>query len=128
VRRYLLAGMFLLLLLSGCGPLLIFGAGTAAGVSGYKYYAGSLTVTFEAPFEKTWYAGQRALPALEMTITATNQDRTSGTISAKRPDETPVKVKMKYITAQQTEVDIRVGTFGDEEASKAIKAKMLEML
>ena len=39
-------------LMTGCGALILFGAGTAAGVAGYQYYQGALHVVFQTPFMK----------------------------------------------------------------------------
>lgn len=114
--------------LSGCGPAIIFGAGAAAGVGGYKYYRGSLTTTYNAAFEETWQAGLVAVRALDLEIKGAQHDLNSGSISAVEADGTPVTVKMKYVSARETEVSIRVGILGEEKRAVVIKDKIAEIL
>ncbi len=115
-------------LMAGCAPLIIFGAGTAAGVAGYKYYQGALTVVFQAPFMKTWDGTLTALGEMQLEIESSDHDLTSGIIRAKRSDKKEVKVSLAYKSAKETEVVIRVGLFGDKEASLAIKDRIAQVL
>lgn len=107
--------------LTGCGALVLFGAGTAAGIAGYKWYDGALTVIYEAPYIKAWEATLKALNKMEMEIKSQKHDLTKGTIKAEMKDKRSVTVSLAYKSAQQTEVEIRVGFFGDKEASDVIQ-------
>jgi hypothetical protein len=114
-------------LLSGCAAV-VFGIGAATGVAGYKYYEGSLHVVYEAPFIDTWDATLKALEAMQMRIESKKHDLTSAVIESRRADGKQVKVSLKYQTAKKTEAVIRVGVFGDEPASVAIKDRIRKEL
>lgn len=125
--RYL-ALLPILLLLYGCGTLLIFGAGTAAGVAGYKYLNGTLEVLYEYPLIETWDGTLAALSQLGITVTDSKHDLTGGKIEGKRADGQQVRISLAYKSPKETKVDIRVGIIGDENASMAIKDKIAEVL
>ena len=107
--------------LGGCAaPLVFFGAGTAAGVAGYKYYEGVLSVTYKAPYIDTWEAANRAAKDLRFVVTSAKHDLTEGKITARRADGDRVTISLKYKSANETQVGIRVGTLGDKDASGTI--------
>lgn len=122
------AAALLHLILGGCGPLIVFGTGAAAGVGGYRYYQGSSITVYDAPFERTWEAGLKAVQVLGSTVKDARHDLTSGTVSAEQADGTPVTLKTKYVSAEQTEVAIRVGFWGDEEGGAVIARRIRETL
>lgn len=108
------------LMLASCAPVLFLG-GAAAGVAGYKYYEGALEVIYESPFMETWDATLRALDRMDIEVTNKKHDLTSGKISGIKSDMQEVKLSFKYRSTEETVVSIRVGVFGDEAASDAIK-------
>ncbi len=123
-RRYVLVPVFLLFL-SGCAELVLFGVGTAVGVGGFKYYEGSLTVSFEAPFMDTWDATLAALKEMNLKVESAEHGISSGKIMASYPaDEKPVTVRLDYRSAKETRAVIRVGIFGNESVSLVIKDKI----
>jgi hypothetical protein len=117
-----------LAILSGCAPLIFFGAGTAAGVAGFKYYDGALTVIYQAPYMDTWDASLSALSRMNLNVEKSDHDVKKGQIAARRPDGTRVTLSVEYKSQNETEAVIRVGFFGDEAASVAIKEKIREIL
>lgn len=112
----------------GCAPLFFFGAGSAAGVVGYKYYHGALTVIYQAPFMETWDATFKAVDQMNIKAGHSDHDLTSGKIKANGADKRPVTISFKYKSARETEVVIRVGCLGDKQVSMAIKDKIKEIL
>ena len=112
----------------GCAPLVFFGAGTAAGVVGYKFYQGSLTVIFQAPFMDTWDATLKAVEQMNMKVEHSFHDVSTGKITAKQADNKSVKISLKYKSAQETEVVIRVGHLGDRNRSIFIKEEIRKAL
>ena len=116
------------LFLAGCGALVVFGVGTAAGIAGYKWYEGSLTVIYEAPYIKAWDASLKALGDMKLEIKSQKHDLTKGTIKAEMEDKRSVTVSLAYKSAQQTEVEIRVGFFGDKDASDVIQESIRKEL
>lgn len=121
--------ILLCFLLMGCAaPVVFFGAGAAAGVVGYKYYEGALTVIFQSPFMETWDATLKALNQMNIKVESSSHDLTSGKIKAKRDDTERVTVSLSYKSAQETEVVIKVGTLGNQDASMAIKEEIRKVL
>ena len=121
--------ILLCFLLMGCAaPVVFFGAGAAAGVVGYKYYEGALAVIFQSPFMETWDATLMALNQMNIKVESSYHDLTSGKIKAKRGDNERVTISLKYKSAQETEVVIRVGTLGDKNLSMAIKEEIRKVL
>jgi hypothetical protein len=114
--------------LTGCAAVAFFGVGAAAGVASIKYYQGALTVVLDAPFIDTWDARLKALEDLKFRVEKSDHDLTSGKIHAKGADAKDVSISLKYKSAKQTEALIRVGVFGDEGASMAIKERIRRIL
>ena len=104
--------------LAGCAPAIFLG-GAAAGVAGYKFYEGSLEVIYQAPYMDTWDAALRVLERTNIEVTDKKHDYTSGKIEAMGVDEKEIRISVKYKSAEETEVKIRVGVFGDESASNS---------
>jgi hypothetical protein len=118
----------LCLLLTGCAAAVFFGAGAAAGVASIKWYQGGLTVVFKAPFMETWDASSAALQDMKLKIESSKHDLTSGKLHAVRADTKDVTISLKYKSASETEAVIRVGLFGDKDASLAIKERIRTIL
>ncbi|MDZ7700040.1 MAG: DUF3568 family protein [Deltaproteobacteria bacterium] len=125
--RYLVLAV-LLFLSTGCGAVILAGAGAAAGVAGYKYYDGALIIVYEAPFKKTWDASRQALKEMDCTIGRSEHDITSGSLWGEFGDGKQVNIKLNYESADKTRVSIRVGVFGEKEASNLIKEKIRKIL
>ena len=70
----------------------------------------------------------RALQDANLQVTDTQKDETKGTIKAKRSDDTAVTVALEPAGPNTTSVGVRVGTFGDEEASRAIHNRIASRL
>ena len=63
---------------------------------------------------------EAALKALELRVEDTQKDRLGGKIEARRGDGTTVKVALEPKASDITLVRIRIGTFGDRDASERI--------
>lgn len=120
--------IFFSLMLTGCAALVFLGVGTAAGITGYKYYQGALTVIYKAPYMETWDAALKAIHEMKFKLVSSDHDITQGKIVARRSDDKKVVLSIKYKSSQETEVVIRVGVLGDKEASEAIKEKLRQVL
>lgn len=119
--------LMLLTLTAGCTPMIFLG-GAAAGVAGYKYYEGALTVIYNAPFEETFEASVKAIEALEYSIYERHQKIGSGSIETTGTSSERVKLSFKYVSPEETEVKIRVGLLGDEATSKVVKDKIADIV
>jgi hypothetical protein len=115
------------MMLQGCVPLVAAGAaagGAAAGAGAIAYSEGSLDTTYPASLDRTWNATMAALKDSQLGLTEQQKDVAHGTIKARRADNTPVTVSLDQAGPNTTTVKIRVGTFGDEEASRAINSRI----
>ncbi len=108
-----------LALLPGCAVALL-GAGAGAGVGTYAYVRGELKREYHASLDRTWGGKLKALKALELRVVDTQKDRLGGKIEARRGDGTTVKVALEPKASDSTLVRIRIGTFGDRDASERI--------
>lgn len=110
------AGTLLSTALTGC---LIAAAG-AAGAGTYAYVTGKLTATLDAPLQRAHSAGVKAVESLKFAGTSQQVDAFNGVVTALAADGSEVKIDLKRLTDKSTEVQIRVGTFGDKSRSVAI--------
>ena len=123
-----LMSIVLCFLLAGCAALVVFGAGTATGVVGYKYYKGTLNVIFQAPYMETWNASLEALKQMDTKVERSDHSLVKGEIQAKNTEQKSVTISVKYKSEKETEVVIRVGFLGDKDASMAIKERIRKVL
>ncbi len=128
MQRLKIFALLLIIMFTGCAVGVAFVAGGAAGIGGYKYYKGKMVVIYKAPFKKTWNATLRAFDKMNFQIVEKRHDLTKGKVVGKRIDKTPVTVTLKYLSSSETEVQIRVGTFGDKSASEAIKEEIRKQI
>jgi len=109
---------------SGC--LLLAGGAAAGGAAGYAYYRGNVTQTIEGDFTTVWHASQDALYDLGMPIKKVTRDNLSGVIESENAAGERVKVSIEQMLPKiptdppQTEVGVRIATFGDQETSRRI--------
>ncbi len=130
--RAKMVGMILVLIclglmLQGC-LLLAVGAGAGAGVATVSYVKGELRTTYAASLNRTWEATLSALKDLQLNVHSTKKDATEGDIEATKADGTKVKINLEPAGPDTTSVRIRVGMFGDEEASKTINRQIASRL
>ena len=116
------------LILQGCGALVAGGAGAAAGGGAVAYVRGESQATYPASMDRTWGATMGALQDVKLKVTEAQRDGAQGTIKATQADDTNVTVNLEPAGPGTTTVKIRVGTFGDEEASKAIHNRIASRL
>ncbi|MBI3988615.1 MAG: DUF3568 family protein [candidate division NC10 bacterium] len=107
------------LMLEGC-TLLVAGAAGGTGAGTVAYIKGELKATYAAPLNRTWEASLDALKALDIQVSRAEKDAAGGTIEARRADGTSVKLSVEPAGPDTTTVKVRIGTFGDQEASQAI--------
>ena len=104
----------LLPVLNGCFWVV---AGVGAG-GGTAYYKGELKKVERVTIDQMWQASLRGVKASKLVVISSVRDK--GEIIARMRNDTKVTIKLKHIAAQETEIRIRVGTFGDQELSVSI--------
>ena len=114
----LAAGLFCL---SGCGAVLLLGAGATAGVLGYKYYDGNLEVNYKASFDKTMDAVSSTFSKQNIRTTFNNREISKGKVTGEKPNKETVTVTVQYVTSEETKVSIRIGHLGDKKEAEAFE-------
>ncbi len=121
MRRLLLGFVLIGVLgLCSCAAVLV-GAGAGIGIAGYKFVEGQLEVSYIAPYDKVWQATKLALSDLHITTEKVEKDAINAEIKAKKADGKMVIIKIKNKPSGMVWVGIRVGIFGDKDASMIIK-------
>ena len=116
------------LLLAGCTTAAMVGMGAGAGVGTYNYSRGELALNYPYPFDRTWDASLAAVERLDIQLIRQGRDSLGGRITGKRTDGKVVVIKVKDKGLGVTQVGVRVGTFGNREASRQIQETILAIL
>jgi len=128
-ERYLWRGLlFAILVLHGCSTAAMVGAGAGAGLGTYSHIKGELTAQYPYPLDQTWNASLTALERLEIEVTAQERDALAGKIQGKRGDGKSVVLRIENKGLGVTAVGVRVGSFGNQEASRKIHQTILNVL
>lgn len=112
---------------SGCAALLLTG-GAAAGAGAIAYVRGELKSTETATLDKTWTATLAAMSDLELSVSTKQKDALSAKLAARGAGDKKIQVDLKRLTDKETEIRIRVGTFGDEVISRQVLDKIKKRL
>jgi hypothetical protein len=111
-------------LLSGCAAAVLAGAAAGAGVGTAVYVEGEHSQVHTAGLDRTWTATMATLQQMDLQVEQQQKDELGGNIEAKRVDGTSVTIKEEPVGTATTRVRIRVGTFGDQQASEAIQKRI----
>jgi len=109
---------------SGCFLLLV-GAGGAAGVG---YVMGDLEATVQHDLKDVYQASLRALGQLELPILSKTKTVLNAEIRSINALDKKVKIILKRTETDNTQISIRIGTFGDETHSRQIYNKIVANL
>lgn len=107
----------------------IIGAGVA-GAGAFAYTKGTLKRVYEYGYHETIDACIDTLESLKIPVDDKIADELKTTVSAKRPDGTPVNVEVLRVNPKYTEVGIRTGKLGvfDKKTSYQIHDHILSRL
>lgn len=119
-RLLALAAVVFLLWLSGCAQ---WPPGGEVG-SGAAYVDGDYSRLHEGGYKRVWMEALRTVSAMGLEVIRLEIDGLGGTITARRKDDTPIRLQVNPAGAKATAVRIRVGTSGDREFSERIQAKI----
>lgn len=114
--------------LSGCAAAVLAGAAGGAGVGTAVYIEGEDSRVHSANLDQTWTATLDALKQMNIQVEKSDKDALGGTVEAKRADGTDVKIKEEPAEGNTTQVKIRIGVFGDQNASEAIQNSIAKIL
>ncbi len=116
----LLISSLLLTFNTGCVVL----AAGAAGAAGIAYLKGSLEGNLDASLKKSLSATNEAGKKLELNRISESSDAISGEVLFRDSKDRKVVVTLTKITRKITSVEIRVGSFGDENMSRMLLAEI----
>ncbi len=124
-KKYLLLGLLgiIPLLNIGCVAAAV-GGGVAAGAGTVAYITGELKATEGYSVPVVWKATEKAVNELQLAVIDKYSDVVAGRLEAFTADNKKVRINLKRIGDNITEVTIRIGTFGDEELSRFILSKI----
>ncbi len=114
-----------LITMVGCVPLLI---GAVVGVGGMTFVKGKLIHNVDHTVAQTNKASVKALKSLDLFIISDELNKRSSVIKAEYEDGDKISIFIDALTERSTKITIRVGTFGDIEASQAILNAILKKL
>ena len=117
-----------MLMLNACAPVLL-GAAALGGVAA-SYSQGSVVETYDVDYRHAVTAASDTLSELKIPVSRTVGDELKTTITAVRPDQTPVSVEVVRLTAGQAQVEIRTGPVGvmELDTSRRIQEQIRERL
>jgi len=118
VRR-LLALLSMFFFLSGCAAVLL-GVGAGVGIGTYKFIEGNLIRDYPLTYARAWDATNAALENLRISITDSINEGAEGKIESVRKDGKKVTIVIKDKGQGVSSIEIRIGTFGDEQGSVKI--------
>ena len=110
----ILTSSLLLIFCSGCVVL----AAGAAGAAGVAYLKGGLQANLDASLKNSISATKDAGKTLELNRISETSDAISGEVLFRDSKDRKVTVTLTKITRKITSIEIRVGTFGDENVSR----------
>jgi len=128
-KKYQKLTLVLLLLaspvvLTGCLAAAAIGGGAVAGAGTIAWIQGELKSTEGYPFAKVWAATVKTIEQLDFMVVNKVSDAISGEIDSVTADNKKVKIQVKRVGDNITEIKIRVDTFGDETLSRYILNKI----
>lgn len=128
VKRLLILGIGAqMLLTSGCALLLI-GAAAGAAVAGTAWYMGSLSGVEKATPKQVETATIEAFKQLKITKTMVQSGSMKSVVEGKNSEGRGVTVTAELQQDGSSKVSIRIGTFGDKDASTTLYGKIRENL
>lgn len=123
--RTLFILLFVLVFSSGCAVVVggVVGGGTAA------YLKGVLKTKEPASFDKVWFAVVEVVEQQELEVTKKESGVGKALVEAKLRDQNKmVYITVKYDKPEITDLNIRVGIWGDEEESRRVLKLIHEKL
>jgi hypothetical protein len=106
---------------AGCSPIVVTPGTTSAAA---VYSGGSLYGAEDASLDKVWNGVQGAVKELQFKETFSEKDVFTGRLYANRADGTGVKFYLKKRDEKLTQIEIRVGVFGNPAESRELYDKV----
>jgi len=127
IKKATLLFLSALLSLNLCGCVALL-AGAAGGAGTAGWLSGKLSEEVNVPFDKALKATVSGLKSLKLEITKQTVKEDIAQVMGKYKDARTIWIDIRPVTASVSRIDVRVGITGDEEASRAILAKIKKHL
>jgi hypothetical protein len=111
----------------GC-PAMILGGGALAGAGAVVYARGDVTVVEHVSLSDAWMATKWAMDDLAFPIVGRQHELDGKRLVARGTDQERIQVTLGKRGNGETEIRVRVGTFGDEDLSWLILHKIRQRL
>ncbi len=105
--------------LYGCAAAL-FTVGGIAAVGGYRWVEGRLSRDYPLEYSKAWDVANRALANLELSISSSINEGTSGRIEAVGRDGKKITLILKDRGMGITNIIVVVGLFSDRQSAEKV--------
>ncbi len=106
--------IFILANLYGCFAILV---GTAAGSGTAIWLSGKLEQQFNAPYDRTVKASEKALKSLKLGIVKEAKEEKVTQLRSKYIDGKEIWIDVRKITENSTKVEVRVGAVSPDKAA-----------
>lgn len=116
-RQICLLLILVLVFTSGCAAFLLGGA--AAGTAALYHY-GELQATRNVTLPRAYNASLNALNELGIVVVNKEKDGLSALIIGHGAENKKINIQLRKIFDDVTEINIRIGTFGDELQSRLV--------
>lgn len=103
-------------LFTGC-PVVLLGAGAAAGIGAYKWVEGTMEKDYPRPMDATYHACISAAHTMGLRVAQQQYNPTESRIEAVQPPDTTVKIQLVARPNNITTVKVRFGLMGNEDQS-----------
>jgi outer membrane protein OmpA-like peptidoglycan-associated protein len=107
----------LTMLLSGCAPMFIVGAGVGAGA--FSYIAGNVTRVYEADYQQSIKASTNVMERLNFKRKEESDDESKTIIEGYLSHDTPVTIEVTYVDKAWTQIGVRTGYVGVDNLEKS---------
>ncbi len=112
---------------SGCALVFLVG-GAIGGAGAVMWTRGWLEETSLEPLPRVHHAAKAALEDFKVTLEDDRLEPKSGFLAGRLPDDRRVEIKTKIAGEKSTHLSIRVGLWGDQEASLRILERLKKHL
>ena len=114
--------------LYGCPVLVVGGAAVAGGTGTYYYVEGELRTDYYFSVDTVWSAAEKTIADMKgRDVERDRQGADGGKITAVINDK-KVVFRVKYKDRDLTQLGVRVGLMGNEQASKVIQDRVADHL
>jgi outer membrane protein OmpA-like peptidoglycan-associated protein len=100
------------MMLSGCGGVILVGAGVGAGA--FSYFAGNVIRVYEADYQQSIEAGSKVMERLVFKGKEETEDGVRTVIEGYFDSDTPVTIEVVFVDPGSTQIGVRTGYIGND--------------